>query len=150
MIKTNQVDPVTGQRRTVTKAAVVQPDLSFKNGLQFISFTTINDKIFIVLHGEEQDAGTVLQDDISLLITGKDTLTVRSAGTQISYGKEDARHYYHQYLISIKDLDRLAHSPLLLIRRFSSTGIFESLVAEKFRPRVMELCNSLLKEMKNK
>ena len=84
LIKSSQTDSFTQQKRIVTKSVDISPFISIRSGLLSISFNTVNDNIFIVLHGEGKSAGTITQDDIALLITEKDTIVIKSVGLQIS------------------------------------------------------------------
>ena len=147
-IKSDQTDSFTHQKRIVTKSVDIMPgNIFLVNGVYSISFNTVNDNIFIVLHGGGKSAGTILQDDIALLITEKDTITIKSAGTQISYGRWNPYFYDHQYIITKDDLLKLSKSKLMAIRRYTSEGIFDMQVKEKFQKRLMQLSDALLKEM---
>ncbi|HYM95584.1 MAG TPA: hypothetical protein VET23_15705 [Chitinophagaceae bacterium] len=148
-IVSNQTDSFTHQKRIVTDEINIRSGLGFNTGIDAISYNTVNNNIFIVLHGSgRQSSGTILKDDIALLITEKDTIVIKSAGTQISYGSRYSPYNYdHQYLISKEDLIKLSKNKLLTIKRYTSEGIFDMAVKEKFEARLMKLSDALLKEM---
>ena len=149
-IKSNQTDAFTHQKRIVTNETNVEADISFNSGVKSISFNTINDSLYIVLHGNQtvaRLAGSILPTDIALLITEKDTIVVRSTGMQTAYGKGVATSFDHQYHISEDGLNKLATSHLLLIKRYTSEGIFDTSVKDRFQDKLMRLAVALLKEM---
>lgn len=147
LIKSNQLDSITKQRRIVTKDVGVLAAVSFKNGLQSITFNTINKNIYIVLHGKGKDAGTILQDDIAFLFTEKDTITIKSIGVQTCYGREEPLFFDHQYSITKDDLIKLSKNKLTSVRRFTSIGIFDLPINARYQGDIIEVCIALLKEM---
>jgi hypothetical protein len=150
-IKADQVDSFTGQKRIVTQWVALEAGVSLQtNGLNAISFNTVNSNIYIVLHGGGKSAGTILPDDIALLITDKDTILIKSAGMQVSYGRWDPYYYDHEYLIDPGGLVKLSQNKLRAVRRYTSEGIVELDIKEKYRDKIMELCDALLKEMGKK
>jgi hypothetical protein len=148
LIKSSQTDSFTQQKRIVTKSVDISPFISIRSGLLSISFNTVNDNIFIVLHGEGKSAGTITQDDIALLITEKDTIVIKSVGLQISYGRWEPSSFDHQYLMAKDDLIKLSKNKLVSVRRYTSEGIFDLSINGKFQGRLMPLCDALLREMK--
>lgn len=147
LIKSNQADSFTHQKRIVTKEVNTAPDFAFSGGINSISFNTIDNNIFIELHGFGKSSGTIMQNDIALLVTEKDTITIKSLGLQISYGKDYAFHFDHEYFISKEDVFKLSKNKLLSIRQYNSKGIFDFSIKEKFQSNLMKLSDALLKEM---
>lgn len=146
LIKSNQTDSFTHQKRIVTKSVDASFNIGNKPVIDEISYYTINDSIYIVLHGE-RNAGTVLQNDIALLITEKDTIVIKSIGLQTSYGRSEPINYDHGYSITEEDVIKLSKNKLLSIRRYTTEGIFDFEIKEKFQTNLMKLSGSLLKEI---
>lgn len=148
LIKSNQTDAFTHQKRIVTDEIYLSGMFAHEADLDGISYYTVNDNIFVVLHGGgRKSGGSILKDDIALLITENDTIVIKSAGLQTSYGKSDPFYYDHQYLIANDDLIKLSKNKLLAIRRYNSRGIFNMAVKEKYQEKLMKLSDVLLKEM---
>ena len=148
-IKSDQTDSFTHQKRIVTKNVNISGDIFSNTAIDEISYYTINETINIVLHGggNSSTAGTVLKDDIALLITDKDTIVVKSIGLQISYGRYGPINYDEAYFITKDDVIKLSKNKLLSIRRYTTAGIFDFLIKEKFQHNLMQLSDALLKEM---
>ena len=149
-IKSNQTDAFTHQKRIVTSDINLTAVLSFKgkHTVSNISYHTIDNKIYIVLYGSSYNyAGSVLQDDIALLVTEKDTIVIKSAGLQNAYGKYIPDNFDTEYLIAKEDVIKLSQSKLLSVRIYSTVGIFEDFIKEKFQSNLMLLSDALLKEM---
>ena len=145
-IKSNQTDSFTHQKRIVTKGVDVSNAVSFKATLDDISYNTIDNTIYIVLHCEG-NGGTILQNDIALLVTEKDTIVIKSVGLQNSYGRWAPVYYDHAYYIDKADVIKLSKAKLLSVRRYSTVGVFDNFIKEKFQTNLMTLSDALLKEM---
>lgn len=146
LIKSNHTDSFTHQNRIVTSRISVSGNIGFKASVDEVSYYTINNSIYIVLHGEG-NAGTILQNDIALLITDKDTIVIKSIGLQTSYGRFGPYLYDQGYFINKQDVMKLSKNKLLSIRRYTTEGIFDFSVKEKFQTNLMHLSDALLKEM---
>lgn len=145
-IKSNQTDSFNHQKRIVTKRVGVSADIFSNNVIEEISYYTINETINIILHGEGK-GGAVLKDDIALLITDNDTIVIKSIGLQTSYGRSVPVYYDHGYTISKEDVRKLSKNKLLSIRRYTTEGVFDFLIKERFQSNIIQLNNALLKEM---
>jgi hypothetical protein len=137
-IKSNQTDAFTHQKRIVTNEEILKNNLSHYLSVQL---RTVNNDIFIILNGDGADI--VNANDIALLITGTDTLIIKSTAQQ-GFSKGE---YFHQYSVSKKDLINLSLQKLICIRRYTSRGIFDININPKFQSNLMLLSDALLKEM---
>lgn len=147
LIKSNQYDSLLHQRRIVTKPVSVKPDITFKGGINDVSFFTINDKIFIIISGSDKAVGTITENDRAYLITEKDTITIKSIGVQNAYGRSEPDYFNYQYIIHKEDVEQLAKLKLVSINRASSAGFFYQKIIDKFQERLMLLSSALLREM---
>ncbi len=143
LIKSNQVDPFSHEKRIVTQDVQVGPGFDLKREtVDEIAYNTIDNKIFIVLWGDSRTSGLILQDDIAVLVTEKDTISVKFAGFRRS-----SIYTLDGYVIKKEDVAKLSKSKLLAIRRYTSTSVFELPIKERFQGNLMKLSKALLEEM---
>lgn len=146
-IQYSKVDSLSHQKRVISKVVNMVPGLSFKSGIQSISFYAIDRKAFMVLNGEGQKyAGTITADDLCFLMTDQDTIALRSAGLQTAYGRFEAAHFDHQFLIDQNDLMKLSEHTLQRIQYANSKGVFVFEVMNKARLMIKEMAKSFLNE----
>ncbi|MBS1640231.1 MAG: hypothetical protein JST94_05035 [Bacteroidetes bacterium] len=149
LIKSNATDSITHQKRIITISATISNN--FFRGqpkIESAHYHTINNKVYITLSGNGYSgAGTVMPEDVALLITEKDTIIIQSVGLQASYGKYEADTFNNEYVLTKDDVNKLAASKLIAIKRYTNIGVFETFLKEKFQTNLMQISAALLKEM---
>jgi micrococcal nuclease len=117
-VKTNLYDKFLKKQRVETEALAFS-GLTGKNKLSF-SYTALGSAIYLTLNGAGWGTTTVdVGDELSLLFSNDSVLSLRSEALQSFEPGTLQNTYRHQYVVSLKQLEKLSQFDVVSIRKYS-------------------------------
>ena len=146
-IESVEVDKFTGQKRVNTE--YVNIAAGFTNVFKF-KLRSVDSTCFLILMGTIAVGTVGINDPMIFLFEDKTTFKIYPTSVQsynIGVGQYESNHYYHQYSISIPQLEELSVKKLISVRRYYNDVYSDIDVKEKNKDKIKSLSTLFLKQL---